>query len=607
MGISAQDKPRTNYSILFLGSLGGPFNFLQDPTIEIGDLLKKELSLARANSGGLFRATLLFSVFTNLLMLVGPLFMLQIYDRVLGSRSVETLTALFILVAALFTFYGLLEFARGRVMARVGARFRANLNPRVFGAVLERSALRKPFESGANALQDLEAIRNFFTSPVLLAILDVPWTPVFLFAIFIFHPLLGWLAIGGGGLLVLTALINQIVTRRKVAEAQRLSLAASGFAKQVENSSEFVWAQGMGSAMESRWQSIQNRAVIQSIRANDLTGSFTAFTKAFRFFLQSAMLALGAWLVLQNELTAGAMIAGSILLGRALAPIEQGLGQWPVAQRARTGWRNLSTFLAAIPPQKNPTQLPVPAAVLRALELSIILRAGDKPVLHNIGFYIAPGEALGIIGKSGSGKTTLARVLMGLVRPTAGEIRLGGAALDQYGPERLGKLIGYLPQDVLMFDGTVAENIAHMSATPDPERVVRAAQKTQVHEVILKLPDGYDTRIGGADAQLSGGQKQRLALARALYDDPIILVLDEPNSALDADGSEALNAVISAMKADEKSVIIMTHRPTAISTCDKLLVLESGKVAAYGPRDEIIKSMMKNASEVTRVVQAKTS
>jgi len=496
---------------------------------------KKELSLAHANCGGLFRSTLIFSVFTNLLMLTGPLFMLQIYDRVLGSRSVETLTALFILVAALFAFYGLLEFARGRVIARVGARFQTALGPRVFGAALERSALRKPSETGANALQDLDAIRNFFTAPVALALFDIPWTPVFLLAIFIFHPMLGWMAVAGGGLLILTALINQAITHRKVADAQRLSFAASNFTKQIDNGSELVWAQGMGPAMEQRSRHIQDEALGRSMSANDWTGSFAAFTKAFRLFLQSAMLALGAWLVLQNELTAGAMIAGSIMLGRALAPVEQGLAQWPVAQRARTGWRNLSNFLEAIPERESPTQLPVPAAVLRAEGLSVILRPGDKPVLHNIGFYIAPGEALGIIGKSGSGKTTLARVIMGLIRPTAGEIRLGGATLDQFGPERLGELIGYLPQDVQLFDGTVAENIAHMSMKPDPKQVVAAAEKARVHDVILQLPDGYDTRIGAANAQLSGGQKQRLALARALYRNPIFLILDEPNSALDAD------------------------------------------------------------------------
>lgn len=567
---------------------------------------QNELSLARAQCGGLFWATLVFSVFSNLLMLTGPLFMLQVYDRVLGSHSVETLTALFILVTALFAFYGLLEFARGRVMARVGARFQETLNPRVFNAMLEGSALRKSTNSSVNALQDLDSIRVFFTSPVLLALFDIPWTPLFLLAIFVFNPLLGWMAVSGGGILIITAILNQLITHKKVAEAQQLSYAASGFAKQIENGSELIWAQGMGQAVEKRWRNIQDQAVGKSISANDWTGSFTAFTKAFRFFLQSAMLALGAWLVLQNEMTAGAMIAGSILLGRALAPIEQGLSQWPVVQRARIAWRNLNKFLVTFPERGAPTQLPVPDAVINAQGLSVVLKQGDRPVLQNVSFHLAPGEALGIIGKSGSGKTTLARVLMGLTHATTGEIRLGGATLDQYGAERMGKLIGYLPQDVLLFDGTVAENIAQMSVTPDTEQVVDAAKKARVHEVILQLPDGYDTKIGTTDAQLSGGQKQRLALARALYCNPILLVLDEPNSALDAEGSDALNAVVSEMKAVGKSIVIMTHRPTAISTCDRLLVLEGGKVAAYGPRDEIIKSMMKNAGDITRMVTAKS-
>lgn len=567
----------------------------------------KQLSLSRARCGGLIRATFLFSIFVNLLMLTGPLFMLQVYDRVLGSRSVETLVALFILVAALLALYGLLEFARGRVMARVGARFQTTLSPRVFAAMLERSALQVDTKTGANPLQDLEAVGTFLTSPVLLTLFDAPWTPLFLLAIFVFHPMLGWMAVGGGGVLVLAAVANQMITRRRVAKAQHLGFAATRLAGQVENGSQLIWAQGMGPAMQTRWQKVQDQALAQSISANDRTGSFTAFTKAFRFFLQSAMLALGAWLVLQNEMTAGAMIAGSILLGRALAPIEHGLTQWPVVQRAMTGWRNLSRFLQDMPKTENRTQLPVPAAALNAQGVSVLLCPGGRPVLHNVGFHLAPGEALGIIGKSGSGKTTLARVLMGLTRPATGEIRLGGATLEQYGAERLGKLIGYLPQDVQLFDGTIAENIAHMSMTPDPEQVVAAARKARVHDVILKLPDGYDTKVGAVSAQLSGGQKQRVALARALYQAPVILVLDEPNSALDADGSEALNAAIVEMKAAEKSVVIMTHRPSAIATCDRLLVLEGGRVSAYGLRDEVIRSTLKNAGNATRIVGANTA
>jgi len=533
-------------------------------------------------------------------MLTGPLFMLQVYDRVLGSRSVETLVALFALVAVLYFFYWLLEYARGRVMARAGARLQSAMNTPVFNAILERAALRRGTTRGS--LQDLEAVRNLFSSPVLLALFDLPWTPVFLVAIFIFHPLLGWLAVAGGGLLIVVAILNQLLTTRKTAEGARLSMAANQFSRQAEEGGDVIRAQGMGRAMTNRWLRLNEQAAEQSLRANDWTGSFTSFTKAFRFFLQSAMLAVGAWLVLQTEITAGAMIAASILLGRALAPVELGISQWSLVQRARFGWRDLKTLLAEIPERAAPTELPAPAARLSVASVSVVIRRGEKPVLNAVSLDVAPGEALGVIGRSGSGKTTLARVITGLIQPVAGEVRLAGATLDQYGPERLGHYLGYLPQEVRLFDGTVAENIAQMEPSPDAGKVVAAAQKAHVHDIVLKLPEGYDTRIGVADAQLSGGQKQRLALARALYKDPVLLVLDEPNSALDAEGSEALNTLVKAMKAESKGVLIMTHRPTAISACDKLLVLENGKVAGYGPRDEIIRSMMKNAGDVQRVV-----
>lgn len=559
-----------------------------------------DLHRARSQSHRLIASALFFSIFTNLLMLTGPLFMLQVYDRVLGSRSEETLVALFGLVAGLYLLYGLLEFARGRVMARVAARFQEALNTRVFGAVLERRALREGTAGRSQALQDLEAVRTFLGSPVLLAIFDMPWTPVFLVAIFIFHPYLGWLAVAGGGLLIVATVLNQLLTQSKTAEAQRLSAAATGFSRQAEDGGDFLWAQGMASAVAQRWEGLQTAAVARATSAADWTGSFASFSKAFRFFLQSAMLALGAWLVLQAQLTAGAMIAASILLGRALAPIDQGLAQWPVAQRARAGWQSLSAFLEEMPVRQRPTELPDPEARLSVQTLTVMTRPGDPPILRGIGFEMAPGEALGVIGKSGAGKTTLARAIVGLTRPTSGTVRLGGATLAQYGAERFGQLIGYLPQEVRLFDGTVAENIAQMDLIPDPKRIVAAAQKARVHETILQLPEGYETQIGVAP--LSGGQKQRLALARALYRDPVLLVLDEPNSALDAEGSDALNAVIAEMKAAKKAVLIMTHRPTAISACDTLLVIDTGRQAALGPRDEVIKSMMRNAGEVAQTI-----
>ncbi|MDG4649277.1 type I secretion system permease/ATPase [Roseibacterium sp. SDUM158017] len=554
----------------------------------------------RTRSGGLVLATFVFSIFTNLLMLTGPLFMLQIYDRVLASRSEETLVALFGLVSVLYFFYWLIEHARGRVMSRVGARLQDGLNARTFRAVVDRSARRQPGPAGS--LQDIEAVRTLFSSPVILALFDIPWTPVFLTAIFIFHPMLGWLAVAGGGVLVCTAILNQLLTYRKTASAGERSKRASRFALQVELSGEYVVAQGMRGAMTERWGRMQDEAMDHAMRANDRTGSATAFTRAFRLFLQSAMLALGAWLVLRGEMTAGAMIAASILLGRALAPVEIGVSQWAVVQSAQVSWKALKTLLGQEGVRDPQTVLPAPRAHLDLRSVTLVPKHGERPVLSQVSLEVRPGKALGIIGRSGSGKTTLARIVTGVVPPSAGEVRLAGATPDQYASDRLGGYIGYLPQDVQFFDGTVAENIARMASDPDDAKVVEAAKKARVHDIILSLPEGYDTQVNGSAVSLSGGQKQRLALARALYGDPVLLVLDEPNSALDAEGSEALNAAVTAMKKGGGAVLIMTHRPTAISTCDDLLVLEGGKAAAYGDRDQVIRNLMKNAGDVQRVV-----
>lgn len=560
-----------------------------------------EVSLSRARSKGLILAVMVFSVVSNLLLLTGPLFMLQVYDRVLGSRSEETLVALSVLVVLLYGIYGLLEFARGRVMARVGVRLHAALSERVFAAGVERTALRRT-DKGAGATQDLDAVRGIFAAPVLLALFDMPWTPLFAAAVFVFHPLLGWLALSGGVLLIAVTILNQRLTGQRLAEAQRATLAAQSFARQAEEGADYLWAQGMTPAMTRRWTHIQSEGLEASVDAADWTGAFGSFSKAFRLLLQSAILAVGAWLVLRSEMTAGAMIAASILLGRALAPVEQVLGQWPMLQRARSGWRSLKAFLAELPVREAPTELPVPAARLSVRGATVPARRGDRPVLAGISFDLNPGEALGVIGKSGSGKTTLARLLVGLVRPVAGEVRLDGARLEQYGPQRLGRLIGYLPQEVRLFDGTVAENIAHMDPHPDAARVVAAARRAHVHDIILRLPDGYDTRLRAGDGLLSGGQRQRVGLARAIYKDPQILVLDEPNSALDADGSDALNEVVNAMKVARKAVVIMTHRPTAIAACDRLLVIEGGRLLANGPRDDVIRAVLKNARDVQRSV-----
>ena len=544
----------------------------------------------------------IFSIFVNVLMLTGPLFMLQVYDRVLGSRSEATLVALFALVAVLFVLMGLLDYARGRLMARYAARYRAKLDRAVFDAVITQSLDPKERAKSATGLRNLEAVQGFLTAPVMIALFDIPWTPLFIGAIFVFHPLLGWLAIVGGGTLVVVTLLNNWLTRKKTLEATQKTQSAHGLAEQTRVSSEIVRSQGMSANMGARWQSVQNEALRETISASDWTGSFSALTKAFRLFLQSAMLALGAWLVLQNELTAGAMIAGSILLGRALAPIEQSIGQWAVVQRALAGRREIKQLLAGVPETPQSTVLPVPKAEMKFDGVAAFAPGAKKPTIAGISFHLQAGQVLGVIGNSGMGKSTLAKVMVGLLPPATGEVRLGGATLDQYDPDQLGTLIGYLPQNVTLFSGTVAENIARMSTAPNEEKVFEAAKRANAHEMILALPEGYQTVLHGNDSQLSGGQKQRLALARALYGDPIMLVLDEPTSALDAVGTEALNRTVRDFRNSKRSVVIMTHRPAAISECDRLIVIEQGRMKANGPRDEVLQAMLKNASEVQRTV-----
>ncbi|WP_347312376.1 type I secretion system permease/ATPase [Defluviimonas sp. SAOS-178_SWC] len=561
---------------------------------------REELRAARADGRGLLWAVALFSAFVNLLMLVGPIFMLQVYDRVLGSRSEETLLALFALVAFLFAMMGLLDLARGRVMARLAAGFQSRLDRRVFTAAIARSALVPGDQAAAAGLRDLEAIRQLLASPVFLALFDMPWAPLFLAAVFIFHPWLGWLALTGGAVLVCVTALNQTNTRRAVLAAHAANQRAERMSDQLRDEADLVQSMGMRGASFSRWARARGEALTESIAATDRSGVYTVFSKTFRLFLQSAMLALGALLVLKGELTPGAMIAASILMGRALAPVEQAIGGWAAVQRAQEGWHRLATLLATVPADTPRTALPKPRAILEANQLTVVPPGQTQAALRMVSFRIEPGQAVGVIGPSGAGKSTLAHALTGVWRPAGGWVRLDGATLDQYDPDMLGTYIGYLPQRVTLFDGTIAENIARLAPRPDDAAIVAAAQKAAAHQMILDLPEGYNTRVSQTGGRLSGGQIQRIGLARALYGDPVILVLDEPNSNLDNDGSMALNAAIRAVKAQGGSVLIMAHRPAAIQECDQIMVLDGGIRRAYGPRDEVLKSMVRNASEIAR-------
>lgn len=432
-----------------------------------------------------------------------------------------------------------------------------------------------------------------------MAFFDVPWTPIFLIGIWVFHPWLGILGLAGGAALIVVTFINQVVTRQPVANANRSAVASETISDQLRVEAEMLQAMGMRNAAFTRWHGVRRQALENQIRAADLGGTFTSTSKTFRLFLQSAMLGLGAYLVLQGEMTAGAMIAGSILLGRALAPVEQLIGQWELVQRAQKGWTSLAQLLTDVRPEERRVELPVPKARLEVQAIMVVPPGERQAALKNVSFTVEPGQAVGVIGASGAGKSTLAKALTGAWRPMSGRIRLDGASLEQYDPDSLGRYIGYLPQRVQLFDGTIAENIARLSPQMDEAAVIAAAKQANAHEMILNLPDGYDTRVTAGGGRLSGGQMQRVGLARAMYGDPVLLVLDEPNSNLDNEGSEAVNTAIKRLKAAGMSVLIMAHRPAAIKECDTLLMLEAGMVRAFGPKEKVLSEVVKNHTEIT--------
>lgn len=538
-----------------------------------------------------------FSTFVNLLGLTGSMFMLQVYDRVLPSRSEPTLVLLTVLVIVLFAAMGLLDLLRGQVGARIGAALQSAFDERVFRASLAPAPSMA--KEAATALGDLEAVRRFLSAPVAFAFFDLPFAPVFIAIIWLFHPLLGWLAIGGSVVLVALMLLNQQASRSPGEIAGQTSSVSTRTAEQIRVQSDTVRSLGMVSAAIARWRKDRDAALRAEIALSDQNGGYGAWIKALRQFLQSAMLAVAAWLVISGEMTAGGMIAASILFGKALAPVELLVGSWPAVLRARRGWTSLNALLALDADRQPPTRLPPPKAQLKVLELTIVPPGETRPTLARVSFALGPGQAVGVIGESAAGKSSLARALVGLWRPAAGEIRLDGARIDQYEPEDYARYVGYLPQEVALFDGTVAENIARLQADAPAEEIIAAAKLAGAHQMILNLPQGYDTPAGPGGGKLSGGQKQRIALARALYGNPVVIVLDEPNSNLDAPGSEAINAAIRDLKSRGRIVIVMAHRPAALAECDCVLLLKNGQAAAFGPKDEVLRAAVANHAQIT--------
>jgi len=554
--------------------------------------LLKPLSQMRTALVGLA----VFSALVNLLMLVGPLFMLQVYDRVLTSQSSATLFVLLAIVGYLYAIMGVLDHIRTRILARAGARFQAALDDRAFAAMLKQAEIPALRARPATALSDLGAIRQAVASNGTVAFFDLPWSIAFLALLFLFHPLLGWFAVCGAVMVLVLSVLAEWRARRDHAEASRSADLADALAEQSRQAVETLSALGMTARVASVWKSARSESMDASLRAGDRAGAMSSTLRTLRLLLQSLILGLGAWLVLQGELTPGAMIAGSILLGRALQPFEQATAAWPLFQRARRGWRDLAALLQAVPVTPAPMALPRPEARLDIRDLTLVPPGERTPVLQGLTLSLEPGDAVAVIGPSASGKSSLARALTGLWQPIRGEIRLGGAELTQFDRDHLGALLGYLPQDTVLMPGSIARNIARLSAKADPKDVVAAAQAAGTHEMVLGLAQGYDTEVLAGGARLSGGQRQRIGLARALYGDPVILVLDEPDANLDEAGLRALNAAIAAARSAGRITVLMSHRPSALASCNKVLMIDRGRMVAFGPRDEVLSRVTAKAS-----------
>lgn len=523
-----------------------------------------------------------------MLMLTGPLFMLQIYDRVLASRSIPTLVALSLLVGFLYLLLGLLEIIRARILARIALKIDEKLGGETFNAVLLLPLKLTRAEIASQPLRDLDQLRQFMSGLGPVAIFDLPWLPVYLAIIFLFDPLLGWLAGGGAALLAILAIVNEVALRAPILSVAALNSERLDLVEAGKRNAGVLRAMGMGRAYAARWRHIEDQFLDAQQRASDTSGGFSAVTKVFRLALQSAVLAMGAWLAIEQKITPGAMIAASILTSRAMSPIEQAIAHWRGFLSFRQSRQRLHDMLQRLDEERSMLPLPPPQQSLAVTGLSVAAPGSTEVLVRDISFQLDAGQGLGIIGPSGSGKSTLARALVGIWPPARGSVRLDGAELDQWFPEAIGPSIGYLPQDVELFRGTIADNIARFKTDADPVQTIEAARLASVEELILSLPDGYNTNVGPEGMALSAGQRQRIGLARSLFGHPFLVVLDEPNANLDSEGEAALSKAIASLRKLGSIVIVITHRRNVLSSVDRVLVLGSGRQVAFGPRDEVL-------------------
>lgn len=545
----------------------------------------------------LFTSLALFSALINLLMLVPSVYMLQVYDRVLPSGNEMTLLMLTLIMAGLLALTGGLDYLRNMLVIRMSNQFDLALNSRVYDAAFQAKLHRTPGHLPLQAQTDLMILRRFMTGNGVFAFLDLPWFPLYLLVIALFNPWLGLFACGGAAVLIALALLNERLSGPPLTAANRSSSAAQGMQSSHFAHPETADAMGMQQYLRQRWLNRHCDSLKEQTQASDYSAKIMTTTKTVRLILQSLILGLGGWLALDNTISPGMMIAGSILLGRALSPVEQVTGVWKSAKESRLAYQRLTALLAAHPQPTQKLALPVPQGNLSVSVMQAGYPGADTPQLHNLHFSLVPGEVLGIIGPSGAGKSALAKLLAGLWPATRGAVRLDGADLCQQDKAVSGKYIGYLPQEIALFPGTIADNIARFDSDADPENIIRAAQLAQVHELILQLPQGYETLTGADGTGLSGGQRQRIALARALYGSPALIILDEPNAALDDAGLSALLAAMDTLKKQGKTIVLITHHKPLLSVTDKLLLLAGGRMQLFGPAEKVIETLNHQAGK----------
>ena len=548
---------------------------------------KTELEQAIYYCRSAFYTAAFFSLFINLLMITPAIYMLQVYDRVLSSGSESTLLVITLLLVFLFIAMGLLEWMRSLILVRVSSKLETLLNSRLFTVSFKQALYSGGQNSNGQPLEDLTALRQFMTGNGLFAFFDMPWIPIYMAILFLFHPAIGWLAVATAIILVVFAIFNEKSTSKWLQRANILAMQNRSILGKNLMNAEVVESMGMLGNLKGRWLEQVNKVLFLQSKASTNAGFWVSLSKVFRMTAQSLVLGLGAYLALQQEISPGIMIAGSILLGRALAPIDLLIGTWKGFIAARGQYTRLNELLKKVPQEGEPMQLPDPEGNIRVENILVVPPGGKIPVVKGVNFAVEKGQLIGVIGPSGAGKSTLARALLGVWPIHSGKVRLDGADIAQWDREALGSFIGYLPQDVELFQGTISENIARFGAV-DPNKVIAAAMKADVHEFILRLPAGYDTVISGSGGVLSGGERQRIGLARALYGDVRLVVLDEPNSNLDDQGEQALMNALITLKSEQVTVLIISHRPSVLKVVDQIILMKEGVLVDYGTTANVL-------------------